>query len=423
MNSEADAQKDHNVNFDSLLHTFINNILSLRSTDSLFVKSIESEMDSITAILNKMVEDNIATKSENEEHLSFSLIDANYLKEFIQCSRPIKSYSRSKTLITRGFLVSLISQWDAFIGEMIKEIFNAKAEIINSSEKSFTFSSISSFKSIDDVRNYLVEQEVDTVLRKNHIDQIKYLETKSGLTFLDKKDSWKMFVEATERRNLFVHTDGKVSDQYLKQCNEYGIALSSNVKANTQLEVSAIYFRSLCDYLIELSVRLVHSIWRKLLPNDLPKSEAGLLNLSVALLASEIYEPVTNILTFGLSWRTFSSDKFRLYMLINKAQSLKWSGKNEECLQMLLAEDWSATSDAVMLPKLVLEDKFAEAAELVVRIGAGNPEFTPDSYQDWPVFKEFRKSDEFLNSFKKVFGVDFASERPSIFIGPLDQNT
>ena len=423
MNSNGDVQSERTVNFDSLLHTFINNVLSLRSTDSLFVKSIESEMDSIKAILNKMVEENIAAKTEDEDNLSYSLIDESFLKEFVQCSRPIKSYSRSKILITRSFLVSLISQWDAFIGAIIRGIFNAKTEIINSSDKSFTFSSISSFKSIEDVRDYLVEQEVDTVLRKSHIDQIKYLETKSSLAFLDKKDSWKLFVEATERRNLFVHTDGRVSDQYLNQCKEYGISVPSNINTNSYLEVSALYFRSLCDYLIDLSVRLVHSIWRKLLPNDLEESESSLLNLSVALLASEIYEPVTSILTFGLSWRTFGSDKIRLYMLINQAQSLKWSGKNEECIQLLKKEDWSAKSDNIILPKLVLEDNFSEAAELVKKIGPNNPEFTPDSYQDWPVFKEFRKSQEFLSTFRETFGTDFASERPSIFIGPLDRNT
>lgn len=56
------------------------------------------------------------------------------------------------------------------------------------------------------------------------------------------------------------------------------------------------------------------------------------------------------------------------------------------------------------------------------RIGSENTDLNSLAYESFPIFKEFRKSKEFLLSFKEIFGREFELlSKPSVYIGRLDQ--
>ena len=69
-------------------------------------------------------------------------------------------------------------------------------------------------------------------------------------------------------------------------------------------------------------------------------------------------------------------------------------------------EDWSACGLDFKLAVDVLRDDHSSAAKTMRAIGAsGAPRET--DYHDWPLFKEFRKSDEFAKSYEAVFQKPF----------------
>ncbi len=54
----------------------------------------------------------------------------------------------------------------------------------------------------------------------------------------------------------------------------------------------------------------------------------------------------------------------------------------------------------------------------MLRIGEDEETISKTSYREGPLFKEFRKSDIFINTYEKIFKEPFLEEQPSL-IEPL----
>ena len=98
-----------------------------------------------------------------------------------------------------------------------------------------------------------------------------------------------------------------------------------------------------------------------------------------------------------------SSDVARRRFLVNLAQAYKWAGKADTARKILDAEDWSACSSLFQLAVAVLRDEFKAAAGLMKLVSIGD-ELKANDYRDWPLFKEFRKSQEFIETYQSIYG-------------------
>ena len=104
------------------------------------------------------------------------------------------------------------------------------------------FSELSNFDSIESARSHLIWKEIDSLLRKSHFEHLKWIESKVELDKITTQNQWlNKFLELTERRNLFVHTDGVVNKHYLKNCSEYKIDVSK-IEEHSILECDVEYF-------------------------------------------------------------------------------------------------------------------------------------------------------------------------------------
>lgn len=63
------------------------------------------------------------------------IIPNEHYSRWKKLSRRHEHYELSKQLLPRSLLVSLISQFDAYLGRLLRVIFLRKPEILNSSEK------------------------------------------------------------------------------------------------------------------------------------------------------------------------------------------------------------------------------------------------------------------------------------------------
>ena len=81
--------------------------------------------------------------------------------------------------------------------------------------------------------------EVDVLMRDAHVAQIEFLDSKLKLGIVDHFSRWKEFLEITERRNLFVHTGGRVTQQYLQNCRRLGVQVDAKIKDGVILGASA----------------------------------------------------------------------------------------------------------------------------------------------------------------------------------------
>ena len=185
----------------------------------LILKAIQEQRN-----VDKFIKDNniSITKDENAENKEIKIdIPISLYKDFSRLIEQTRTALLAFELIPINFIVSFVSLYDAFLGGIIRNIFAVKPELLHHSEKNISFSDLMKFKSLKEAKDIIVEKEVETILRENHYKQIKWFENKLGMTLTKDLDIFSDFIEITERRNLFVHSNGVVSRQYLQICNEH----------------------------------------------------------------------------------------------------------------------------------------------------------------------------------------------------------
>lgn len=409
---------------------FMKNILSLINEYLEFHNKGIGNREDLNRFIEALSEEKKKALKDNQKEmfekvfviLQDILTDINWMKNSSQRFPSIYAYIQKSAgtinrmnvadkLIMQGFIISLISQYDTFLGKLIRALFLIKPETLNVSEKNISFAHLTEFRTLDDAREYIMGKEIEGVLRESHIEQFNWLENKFGLELRKGLTIWPVFVEITERRNLFTHTGGIVSDQYLNVCQKHGVEFAEGVKLGTELDVSIGYFQLAYECIFEISVKLVHVLWRKVAPQDIENADSNLIGITYDLLIKEQYKLASVILDFATdTLKKHSTESSKRTLIINKAQAYKWIGDDEKAKKIVNSTDWSASSDKYKLAVAVLLDDFNTADDLVRRIGP-HGEVTLFDYREWPLFKEYRKSEEFLKVFEEVFNEPFYSEK------------
>lgn len=392
--------------FSQEIERFTRNINSLDGLIGpvMFIVSgaVESAADRFTDYANRYGQEIEST--EEDKRFKF---DPPYANKAQSLNRQLSERSLGSQLIPRTFLVALVSQFDSFLGQIVKRLLLLRPELVNSSEKPLTLAQLLSLGSLESATEFILEKEVETLLRNSHAEQFKWLENRFKIPLSKDLAVWPTFIELTERRNLFVHADGIVSDQYLAVCREHAPESLSGVHKGQQLEVDPTYFNRSMSCVYEIGVKLAQVLWRKQFPNDLEKADNSLTGVAFELLSQGRFDLATRILDFACdTLKKFSSDVARRMFIVNRAQAFKWQGNDEKCRVILRREDWSACRDDFQLAVAVLEDRYVDAAALMKQIGP-NGLAKESYYHDWPLFREFVKSPEFQQAYNFIYGKPF----------------
>lgn len=308
-------------------------------------------------------------------------------------------------IINEGLFVSLISQYDAFINRLLRCVFKIKPDILNGSDRNLTFSQLISMNSLDEAREYIVEKEVETVLRKSHSEHFDYLEKQFNIELRKNLDIWPIFIEITERRNLFVHCDGYVSSQYLKVCLEKKADINS-VKVGDRLKVDINYFNSAYKCLYEISVKLTHTLLRKLEPNSLKHHDKDLNMICYDLLTLKNFNLCDTLLKFSCNQVRHSDLATKNVFTINSAISKYLQGKEDEAKAIMESKDWSASSDNFKIANAILTGDYEKAYSIMIKIGT-SPDLNKNCYKEWPLFYKIRSEEKFKDTYKLIFNEDY----------------
>jgi hypothetical protein len=341
--------------------------------------------------------------SGNQKQISIPVGKGEELNRLV---RNMAVSMNSVPLSTRGLFLVLISKWDAFLGSMLRWLYEHEPEIINASGRPIPFSELHNIEDIRIVRERIIDEEISSVLRQSHIDHFEYLEKKTKLALRSDAELWSKFVEITQRRHLIAHTDGRVSQQYLQVCQTSGVDLKESEKLNNKIQISQTYFQESSDLLAELGVKLSQVLWRKLKPEEAGKADASLIDMTFDMIVAEQYRPAIAILSFALKPpMKFIEARSRLICIVNLSLAYKLAGDSDKSQKIVDVEDWSASSLDFQMAVAVLRDQFDVAAKLMKRMGKSG-EVEKENYEMWPLFREFRKDSLFLKTYKEVFGTE-----------------
>jgi hypothetical protein len=406
-NDDKDSLQDkRSPSISEEVEEFINHIDSLSGTLPNVMFSIASSEAEANDRFKAFAEKYGSENEKTVKSIKYSFPEP-YSRRAIKLNTQLKQAGVANKMIPRVFVLALVSQYDAFLGRLLRALFLLKPELINQSDRSVTLSQLLDLGTIEGATEYLLEKEIESVLRKSHVEQFNWMAEKFNVKLTKDLDSWPILVELTERRNLFAHSNGKVSDQYIAVCSKNGVQLGDECVRGYALDVSPEYFECAYRCVYEIAVKLSQVLWRKIRPEQIEKADENLINITFNLLSIGKYNLACNLLDFACeTLKKHYSTHERLILTINRAQAYKWINNEEKYIEILSKEDWSACGPQFHLAVAVLKDDFVKAARIMTEIGK-NGKMRELDYQEWPLFKKFRKTDEFLEAYEKIFSNPF----------------
>ncbi len=385
---------------------FIRQIDSLSTSLVLALKVTAAVQGKISDTISGFFEKHATLLAETEHHASYS-IERQHIAQYENLKRQRENAELTLSILPRSFVVSLVTLFDAFMARLIRALYYTKPELLSGAEHSLSFAQLLELNSIDVAKEYVLEREIERLLRMSYAEQFAWLENTFGVQ-LRKEFShiWRDFIEVTERRNHFIHRNGIASNHYFTVCQEQGIPVDQTIRVGDILPVSPDYFDAAYVCIYEISVKLGHRIWRKVKPDELDKADNNLIAITHNLIAVGRYDLAIALLDFAmLTLDSHFSDETRRTFVLNRAQAYKWNRQENICSLILTKDDWTASSDKFKLAVAVLSDNFALAIKLMEKIG---PDEAQDvCYKEWPLFKELRKTIEFHRTYEKIFNKPF----------------
>ena len=320
----------------------------------------------------------------------------------------IKKLTRAETLFRKQSIVSLVSRFDEFLGSLLKIALTQNQEWLKS-EKTITYKELIELKSIDTAIKGLISKEVEKLLRGSHEEQIAYIDEKLRLGIREHFLNLPCFLEVAERRNLFVHTGGLVSSQYLERCRGFKCSVAELTEGH-RLEVSEEYFEKAFSIFFEIGLRIGQAAFRRLFPGEAAKADSALNKLAIKFLNNGDNELAEVITTYDLNipagLRSGDCEN-EYYARINRAIAQKRQGKDFEV--GLKGVPWQAFHSKYKLCLHVLRDEFEQAASMMASDDIID-EVGIEGFRTWPVFKDFRSSSEFRVAYMNVFNQEYAPD-------------
>jgi len=359
--------------------------------------------------LRSLVEDleNLLEHKPDVEGPEHSLV----VKELLVHIRKLTRIANSDPAATmlKSLFLGVFSLYDGFTGNLLEALFERKPELFFKLGRTVPVVDVLRASSIESFKRSVLEEYVESFRRQSYVEQFDSLEKLFDIS-LKKFNNWPKFVEVSQRRNLVAHCDAVVSEQYVTICNREGVDVGQAAKVGTRLLVDSSYLLHACQIVKEVALKLAQTLWRKALPSEIVEADQHLVSVSYEALQMESWEWAQVIGEFAMDQKRMATERSRLIVLVNLLISLKFGGKAAEMQRLLSARDWSATSGEFRLAVAVLGGDFAEAARIMHLIGGKGEILDKTAYHDWPLFRDFRSSREFLEAYEKIYKHPFIVE-------------
>lgn len=342
-----------------------------------------------------------------EDGKEYICMPLEYNAVFAKMMRNLGNTALAFELTGVNAVIGIVSRYDGFLADLMKLLFADKPEILNGSDKEFKASDILTYADFNELKEVLVEKEIETLLRKNHVDQLQWLEAKLKLTLKDFK-LFPDFVEIMERRNLFVHANGIVSRQYISECKKNGYTLPEGLKPGDRLDADMAYVRKAYKVLFQVGIMLGFVIWHKIRPQEGEEMMDSLSEVAYDLIKDEEFTLGLDIIDFALtnkSWAKEINFAQQLIFRVNKALAFHLRDMQDECVKIADSMDVTAADPVYHLAVAVLKMQYSEAYVIMDKIGKDDD--MRGNYKTWPLFNKIRQEKAFVEKFKEIYDEEY----------------
>lgn len=327
------------------------------------------------------------------------------LRKLIVTARKL---NRAQKLLREAIIVSMVSRYDSFLSVLLTYILQENPHPMYSQEKTLNLKDILELGSTERIRDRFIEKEVERTLRESHADQFMILEKILGIPLTKNLSIFNDFLELAERRNLLVHCGGRISTYYTNKCKILNIDLPPD--DSECIECDASYLNTSFAVLFEVGFKLGQTIFRKIFNNkdNLRSADHSLIETGYQLLKKDNWPLAYMVFKYACDLqKTWTyDDTSRKTFTVNLCIAMCNLGKDEEVKRLLDELDWSAAKFKFQLALAVLTKDYDKAHELMKRMKESG-EIREEEYREWPLFNDFRNSQQFASAYKCLFDKEY----------------
>ena len=151
-----DKKPGNQIAITQVIDRFMRSIEGLSASLPIVISTMGLECEKHGKVLNdffkKYAEKN---ETDGEKKYVLKLNTTNY-QRFKTISTDLHRLILSLDIIPKNYIVSLISIYDAFLGDLIRCLYRLKPDILNASEKNISYTRLIEFKNIEDAKQYII---------------------------------------------------------------------------------------------------------------------------------------------------------------------------------------------------------------------------------------------------------------------------
>ena len=250
----------------------------------------------------------------NFEPKKFSIkseIAPQFIDTISRLIRHVKFGSRVE-LVRRSLLINSVSAFELLFEGLARAVLNVNKAALNDSGQTFTLKDLLNFSSIEDARTEIIDRRLASLLYEGLDGWDAWLGKVAGGVQMQKLPlDWPRTKEVFARRNIAVHANCVVSDQYLKYLHP---GYSPIPVKGERLQVDDDYLHQSLSHLVTLGVMLSAAVWKQLYPRAHDSLGNWLSKVQIDLLSQSIWQPVINASQFSRGLNLARSTETRIYI-------------------------------------------------------------------------------------------------------------
>jgi hypothetical protein len=332
--------------------------------------------------------------NESKGNFRVSFNDEIIAKRFERITNKVLVNIKQIPMIFTSSLISMVTYFELLVAKLIQERLMAHPEAMNIKQKTLTISQIEEIGSLEEAKNFLVEQEVNDLMHEGLKSWMEYFSNKMKINLGNLKDNIEEVNEVFSRRHLFVHNGGVVNNIYLTRVSkEYRGSLS----VGDQITVNMEYFSNALKLFKKFGILLGLETWKRN-TKDSKERDGFILNYVYELLIEDNWDLAASLCQFVMSDTNVTSSN-RWVAQINYWLSQKRSGKFDSVVEEITDADLSALSAEYQLCRYALLHKVDSFFHLLEH-AYPNP-IGIQQLEEWPVFRDIRETPEYFDFVKE----------------------
>lgn len=391
-------KQEKNLSFVNIINDFIRECNSSSVYLLSSMQSIINDINIKSELLDKFFADNNIDKKDNKINIPNHLLGV-YKKNKKRLDEAFSTF----ILIPKSIFITIISNFDYFFSELIKSIIKSKEGLALLVDKKLALKEINFCSNFEEVKDIFINNQLEELMRKSHTEQIDWLEKNLKIKIKKTFSEWKNFILITEVRNILVHNGGIINNCFLTNLKKFGIT-AKGLKLNEDYELSPQFMFNSINCLIRFSLFLYSVLLSKIHKKQKQDFFYNINEVCFDYLCQKKFILAASILEQQLSFLERNED-VRMYFVVNLCIAYKFSKKAifEDKFQKLIDEENWDVDSKFSFAKAILLNKFDEAKELMLI----NTEIDRNEYHSWPLFNEFRLTNQFKDAYKAIFKIDY----------------